>query len=492
MKKKDLEVLGQRRAARFHVKTELKSAHHKDARSRFQRDRDRVLYSAHFRRLAGITQVVHAGEGHVFHNRMTHSLKVAQVARRLAEYLKKHYGDDELAEAGGLNEDVAETAGLCHDIGHPPFGHAAEYELQDLLAGKDGCEIIEGGKKIIEADGFEGNAQSFRIVTKTSRRDHYVPGLDLTAASLSSVLKYPWSRSGDKNNKRHSKFGFYQDEKAEFDHARSFLSTGDERQSLEAAIMDWADDVSYAVHDIDDAFRNRLVPLERLYGDDSEKERFVEWHAARHIRHAVEKVEKTAEKEAARTKATKEAEDVKKQTAATLSAVSDLTYAPRESFANTNEDIGRLQRYSSMLLTRYLQVGDNGITINSKDKNDKRLLIPDVLRSQVDLLKSVMVYYVYESPALVAQQVGQRKVIGELFRQLFAATQPDSRKRGLIPPPFQAELAEVHKEDGPALQRGRVRLAIDIITSLTEQQAVDYYKRLTGHSPGSVRDRILY
>src|SRR5881397_3867134 len=129
MKKKDVEVLGQRRAARLHVKTELKSAH-KDERSRFQRDRDRVLYSPHFRRLAGITQVVHAGEGHVFHNRMTHSLKVAQVARRLAEYLVATCDHERLEAVGGLDPDVAETAGLCHDIGHPPFGHAAEYELQ--------------------------------------------------------------------------------------------------------------------------------------------------------------------------------------------------------------------------------------------------------------------------------------------------------------------------------------------------------------------------
>src|SRR6516225_11901228 len=107
--------------------------HGDDARTPFQIDRDRLLYSMPFRRLAGVTQVVSPGEGEIFHNRLTHSLKVAQIARRLAEKLAKNH-HDWVAEWGGLDPDVAEAAGLAHDLGHPPFGHAGEDELHRLVS----------------------------------------------------------------------------------------------------------------------------------------------------------------------------------------------------------------------------------------------------------------------------------------------------------------------------------------------------------------------
>jgi dGTPase len=121
-------------------------------RSPAQVDRDRVHYSTAFARLAEVTQVVSADRGYVFHNRLTHSLKVAQIARRLAEKLLRD--QSALAERlGGLCPDAAEAAALAHDIGHPPFGHLAEKALNDLCRDHD---LI---------DGYEGNAQSFRIVT---------------------------------------------------------------------------------------------------------------------------------------------------------------------------------------------------------------------------------------------------------------------------------------------------------------------------------------
>ena len=121
-------------------------------RTPFQLDRGRILYSTSFARLAEITQVVRADHGHVFHNRLTHSLKVGQLARRMAELLLQRQ-PDAAVDLGGLDPDVAEAAGLAHDLGHPPFGHAAEKELNDLATN-------EG------VDGFEGNAQTFRILTR--------------------------------------------------------------------------------------------------------------------------------------------------------------------------------------------------------------------------------------------------------------------------------------------------------------------------------------
>jgi predicted deoxyguanosinetriphosphate triphosphohydrolase len=150
-----------------------------DNRSAFQRDRDRILFTSAFRRLAGVTQVFSAEEGHIFHNRLTHSLEVAQVGRRLCERLTTDYR--ETADRLEINPDVVEAACLAHDLGHPPFGHIAERLLDELVT----HEL---------ADGFDGNAQSFRIVTKLAFRSTDVTGLNLTRATLNALLKYPWLR----------------------------------------------------------------------------------------------------------------------------------------------------------------------------------------------------------------------------------------------------------------------------------------------------------
>src|SRR5262249_590706 len=155
-----------------------------DQREPAQKDRDRILYTSAVRRLAGVTQVVSPQEGHIFHNRLTHSLEVAQIARRLPDPLVRpspHLPPKHPA----INPRVVESAALAHDLGHPPFGHIAEETLDQLVqdAGVD--------------EGYEGNAQSFRIVTKLALCGEFFeitgsftepPGLDLTRATLNAVL----------------------------------------------------------------------------------------------------------------------------------------------------------------------------------------------------------------------------------------------------------------------------------------------------------------
>lgn len=147
-------------------------------RSPAQRDRDRILYSSAFRRLAGVTQVVGASEGFIFHNRLTHSLKVGQLGRRIAE--KVALEQAELLEVTPVDPDVVETAGLAHDLGHPPFGHVAETVLKQAAPATAG-----------DYDAFEGNPQSFRIVTKLAMRTfdfEREEGLDLTRAALNRLM----------------------------------------------------------------------------------------------------------------------------------------------------------------------------------------------------------------------------------------------------------------------------------------------------------------
>src|SRR6185369_6533256 len=212
-----------------------------------QRDRDRIVHASAFVRLAGVTQVVPPSEeGYLLHNRMTHSIKVAQVARRIAERLVKEQ-PEECAAIGGIDPDVVESAALAHDLGHPPFGHAGEDALRRAAFGKEDDHLL---------DAFEGNAQTFRIVTKLGCRAHDYPGLNLTRATLNAILKYPWKR-GTGGDRREKKWSVYETEDREFDFARDFdfLQPGDNRKSAEAEIMDWADDIAYSVHDIEDFYR---------------------------------------------------------------------------------------------------------------------------------------------------------------------------------------------------------------------------------------------
>jgi dGTPase len=144
-------------------------------RTEAQRDRDRVLYSSAFHRLAGITQVSASESGHTFHTRLTHSLKVGQVGRRLAERLRERIREGRAGElVGSLDPDAVEAAALAHDLGHPPFGHVAELELDH---------------QALALGGFEGNPQSFRILTRLALRSTDQAGLNLTRRTLNGTIK---------------------------------------------------------------------------------------------------------------------------------------------------------------------------------------------------------------------------------------------------------------------------------------------------------------
>ena len=255
----------------------FQSTEKRDQRTPFQRDRDRVLHASSLRRLASVTQVVNPNEGRLYQNRLTHTLKVAQIGGRIAEALLVKYKDTPILDRlGGLEPQVVEAASLAHDLGHPPFGHIGEDQLNTSVS------------KINPLDGYEGNAQSFRIVSKLEIWRNGVLGLDLTRATVNALLKYPWFRPKAKHLQviRNRKWGAYRSEAKEFNWARELNIHYEghveyEGMSLEASIMDWADDIAYATHDVEDFYRAGLIPLDRLFIDSLdvpglEKEKFLE------------------------------------------------------------------------------------------------------------------------------------------------------------------------------------------------------------------------
>ena len=231
------------------------------ATSPYRVDRDRIVSSPFFTRLGGVTQVISpGGSGLLVHNRLTHSLKVAQVARAIAERLGTD-SRDLVEKLGGCDPDVVEAAALAHDLGHPPFGHLGEHVLDRLARERLGLP-----------DGFEGNAQSYRIVTSTEIRGETI-GLDLTAAVRAATLKYPWTRHSpvqhmkptprgaapypDDRSGGSAKFGAYVTELADLRQAREPFAgrLADWQQTVEASVMDTADDIAYAIHDVEDFHR---------------------------------------------------------------------------------------------------------------------------------------------------------------------------------------------------------------------------------------------
>lgn len=394
-------------------------------------------------------------------------MKVAQVGRRIAEYLLKREPQELIDAVGGIDPDVVETAGLVHDLGHPPFGHIAEEELDSAL--------LENGV----ADGFEGNAQSFRIVSQVAIKKSEYPGLNLTRASLNAALKYPWGRGVE--GKESKKWGYYHSEREDFNFARALSGAADRRQSAEAALMDWADDVAYSVHDVDDFYRAGLIPLDRIIAGTEERDQFIDIIYGRW-----EEEERVANLAALdRNDASKFFDN--------LEVLADEIVKP---FSGTYRQRAQLDFLSSFLIRRYIigtdEPEEKAITLAASG-TQPFVQIEPTLRAEVDLLKGLMQYYVFNNPALLAQQLGQRRVVRELFEILFKAAHPTSHNRGLIPHPFYEGLTKITEpSDSPSAKRQRARIVADIIASMTEQQAILLHQRLMGISPGSVRDVIVW
>ncbi|NMH99922.1 deoxyguanosinetriphosphate triphosphohydrolase [Pseudonocardia acidicola] len=389
-------------------------------RSPFARDRARVLHSAALRRLAGKTQVVGPGEGAevtgIPRTRLTHSLEVAQIGRGIADEL-------------GCDPDVVDTAGLAHDIGHPPFGHNGERALDEVGAA---------------CGGFEGNAQTLRILTRLEPKVGHgedAGGLNLTRATLDASCKYPWGRRGDTR-----KFGVYEADRAVFDWVRDSAPEG--RCSLEAQIMDWSDDVAYSVHDVEDGILAGRIDLAAL-GSPGERAALAVL-AVTHFGADAGALEDAA---------------VELLALPAVDAVRGFHAPSAPGSAHV-----ALKRLTSELVGRFVRAASDA-TLDTYGGLPLRrytadLVVPPRAAAEVALLKAVALRYVMSDPDRLAMQARQRELLAELAAALLAGA-PNTLD------PVRAEDWAAAPDDA-----ARLRVVIDQIAMLTDQQAVAWHRRL--------------
>ena len=392
------------------------------ARTPFERDRARLVHSSALRRLGAKTQVLGPSSDDFVRTRLTHTLEVAQVGREIGKTL-------------GCDPDVVDTACLAHDLGHPPFGHNGERALAHLSR---------------DIGGFEGNAQTLRLLTRLEPKvvgpDGVAVGLNLTRASLDASVKYPWgvgegplSASGRPTHK----FGVYADDLPVYTWLRDGAPS--RRKCLEAQVMDLADDISYSVHDVEDAVVGGRFDLWVLTVPD-QRARVVEaihtWYG--------------------------DAID-----AAGLEAAMDRLVAAelwRPGFDGTRGALAALKDTTSQLIGRFARAaqvatreeyGPGPLTRYAAD-----LIVPEDTQAEILVLKGLAVAFVMAPRELEPLYQRQREILADLVHVL------SERAPLALEPPFAADWRAA------ADDAARLRVVVDQVASLTDVSAAAWHARL--------------
>ncbi|GGI54809.1 deoxyguanosinetriphosphate triphosphohydrolase [Oxalicibacterium solurbis] len=348
------------------------------SRTEFQRDRDRIIHSTAFRRLEYKTQVFVNHEGDLFRTRLTHSIEVAQIARSIARNLK-------------LNEDLVEAISLAHDLGHTPFGHAGQDALNACMD---------------EYGGFEHNLQSLRVVDQLEQRYGAFDGLNLTFETREGILKH----CSLNNAKKLGEIG------------RRFIEK--KQPSLEAQLANFADEIAYNNHDIDDGLRSGLLTTQQLDEID---------FYARH-RQEVEQA-----------------------------------YPGIAGRRAINETIRRMINALIVDLIRTSQQRIRDANVQSVDdvRNAPPLIaFSEAMQSDATLLKRFLRENLYRHYQVNRMTSKARRIVTELFDAFM-------REPNLLPPDYQLPLTE-----SPAGVSAQAREIADYIAGMTDRYAIREHKRL--------------
>ena len=398
-------------------------------RSAFQIDRDRIIHSSSFRRLQSKTQVFLSGEYDFYRTRLTHSIEVAQIGRSICAWLQQ--SSDLLAEDFFIDPDLVESACLAHDLGHPPFGHTGERSLHRLMS---------------PYGGFEGNAQTLRILTQTLFSEGR-EGMNPTRALLDAVLKYKTLYAEDGKAKNHY---LYDDQQQYLSFAMGHqpfppgLTPGKARngfRSIECQIMDWADDTAYSLNDIADGIHAGFISVPRLEA----------WAAAQTLGEAEQR------------------------------HFEFLCKAVRE-----NRVESRLNRCIGDYIKGCSLAATSSFLSSSTQRHHFGLAIEPDLQAQASLHKRIALDLVFLSPAL--QQLDHKAdfILTRMFdvlRERYIEKTSGSRLR-LMPPALEAEIEK--SEDASV----RARLVCDWVANMTDRFAFRTYRRLFDADFGSITDFV--
>ena len=381
-------------------------------RTEFMRDRARVIHSAALRRLAAKTQVAVPWENDFQRTRLSHSLECAQIGRELGESL-------------GADPDLQDTACLSHDLGHQPFGHNGEEALAEIAK---------------DFGGFEGNAQSFRLLVrleaKTVDANGKSIGLNLTRASLDGATKYPWPRS---QNPR--KFGVYDDDVEVF----NWMRTGapQDKKCIEAQIMDWSDDCAYSVHDLEDAIFVNQISVKNFDQDMADIYRVM----------TNDYGSNATEQEAAQAH----------KRLATLSAWPHY-------YDGTLRSLARLKDSTSQLIGRFVLAaevetrrvhGEGPLSRYSAD-----LEIPREQIIEVDFLKAIAGHYLINAAHSQERYAKQQVIIAELVQMLTECA------------PRELDSIFIKAWNEATDESSKMRVIIDQVAALTDPGAYALHARL--------------
>ena len=336
-----------------------------------------------------------------------------------------------LGTALGCDGDLVETACLAHDLGHPPFGHNGEAALAQECRG---------------IGGFEGNAQTLRLLTRLEAKrfapDGRPAGLNLTRAALDAATKYPWSSAERPGGTR--KFGVYEDDLDVFSWLRHGAPPG--RRCLEAQVMDWADDVGYSVHDVEDAVasgRLDLGVLRRRRGLEPVLETAVRLYVP-------DLTESDVAAAADRLLATGAVVERSDGSRAALAGLKDMTSLFIGRFVRAAEEATR-HRFGAAPLSRY----------------GADLVVPDAARAECALLKGLAAHFVMFAPEREEARDAERRVVTDLLAVY-------RRDPGLLDPLHRAD------HDAAVTDSGRLRAVVDQVAGLTDVRAWTLHRRWCG------------
>lgn len=412
-----------------------------DYRTPFQIDRDRILHTPTFRRLQNKTQVFWSGEYDFYRTRLTHSLEVAQIGRSICHWLA--------ADASGaltpeffIDSDLVEAICLSHDLGHPPFGHAGEHTLNHLMA---------------NYGGFEGNAQSLRLLTErifSSTRS----GMDPTRAFLDGILKYKTLHQEliTLHGKAPKNHFIYDDQESHLDWVLDGSdfpaefppgSRRDSVKSIECQIMDWADDTAYSLNDLSDSARAGFL--------------------------RIESIEAWAEKN--------------EHPCGEQTPLGSLIRAIRRAHVDPfiGSSIGKYIR-----ATRLVAVAETNFLSNATNRYRFRLEVNPEIRAESELFKKLAFDVVFLSPQLKQLEYKGNFMLRALWHTLekryITTGTIDGQDFQLLPSQIAGEI----KNTEPSDLSSRARLVCDFLAGMTDGYATRTYKRLFSPDFGSIGDLI--